>query len=384
MSAAPHPEPAAVPGLPARLADVAGTQPAIVARAPGRANLIGEHTDYNDGYVLPAALDLATWIAGAPADDVLVLRSLEEPGEVQVDLRTGEGPQEGWGLYATAVVRALREAGVALRGLQGWVTTDVPVGAGLSSSAAFEVALATALAQDVPAPLALARIAQRAESVHVGVRCGIMDQLASTAGVAGHAVWIDCRDLSRATVPVADDLRLLVVDSGVARGLANSAYNERRAECERAAAALGVPALRDATLEDVEAAGEELDPVARARARHVVTEHARVAQTVQALGAGDRAALRRLFAASHASLREDYEVSSAELDLLVQQALATDGVVASRLTGAGFGGCTITLVEAARAEEAGAAIAAAYERDSGRRARWWVTRPGAGAARLRG
>ena len=370
--------------MPTGLREAVGSQPGVLARAPGRANLIGEHTDYNDGHVLPAALDLATWVAGERRDGALVLRSLEEPGEVRVDLATGEGPQEGWGRYATAVVRALHDHGVAVRGLDGWVTTQVPVGAGLSSSAAFEVALAAALAEEVPAPLTLARIAQHAESVHVGVRCGIMDQLASTAGAAGQAVWIDCRDLSRALVPVPDDLALLVIDSGVSRGLADSAYNERRAECERAARALGVAALRDATLEDVEAAGADLDPVARARARHVVSEHARVGETVTALRAADHAALARLFHASHESLRADYEVSSPELDLLVSLASATDGVVASRLTGAGFGGCTISLAEAGRAEAAGEAIAAAYEPRSGRRARWWVTRPGAGAARLRG
>src|SRR5919106_6585390 len=249
-----------------RLRAALGTDDLQGYRAPGRANLIGEHTDYNGGFVLPVALEMDTCVAGRPtAERVLRLRSLDEPGDVVVDLDTGAGPDEGWGRYAAGVVRAARDEGQGLRGFEGIVASDVPIGAGLSSSAALEVAIAHAVLQEHPGDLAVARMCRRAENVYCGAQSGIMDQLTATAAVADHALLIDCLDETFDAVVVPYDLTVLVIDSAVRRKLADSWYNERRAECSRAAAALGVETLRDAHLEDIEGLGEP----ERSRARHV-------------------------------------------------------------------------------------------------------------------
>ncbi len=362
--------------LPARVAEVLETVPEIAWRAPGRANLMGDHTDYNDGLVLPVALELSTYVAGDRAP-LVHLVSLDVDGEVEVDPRSGDGPKRGWGAYVTGVVRALLEDGLEVQGLDGVVASDVPVGAGLSSSAALEVAVARALCAHDIDPQRLARICQRAENDHVGVRCGIMDQMASAAARAGHALLIDCADLSVEHVPVPRDLAVLVIDSGSERSLTGSGYNRRRAECERAARALGVPSLRHATLDDVDRAS--LDGVLAARARHVVTENQRVRATAEALRSGDRGALADLFARSHRSLSEDFDVSTPEIDTLVKLAGTTEGIVAARLTGAGFGGCVVALVEAPAARAAGASLAQRYRDERGIEARWWVSAPAGGA-----
>jgi galactokinase len=329
-------------------------------RAPARANLIGEHTDYNDGFVLPAALELATYVAGRQRDDgVVALRSWHGAIDRHVD----------------AVVRALRDEGVDVRGFEGAVDSDVPIGAGLSSSAALEVALAWTLAGSVLEPKRLATICRRAENVYLGTRSGIMDQLTSAAGEAGHALLIDCRDLTVAPIPVPADLSLLVIDSGVRRDLADSAYNDRVAECRSAAEALGVSSLRDATRDDL----DDLSGVLLRRARHVVEENGRVLAAAEALRGGRLDKLGPLFRASHASLADDFEVSTPELDALVAIAEETDGVLAARLTGAGFGGCTINLVGTTTAESAGRAIVDRYAAETGHEARFWVSRPAQGA-----
>jgi galactokinase len=365
--------------VPPRLAAAAGPGAWLAFRAPGRANLIGEHTDYNDGFVLPVALELATWVCGRPADGVLRLDSLDRPGAVEVNLTSGDGPAEDWGRYVTGVVRALRDAGVALRGFAGVLASDLPLGGGLSSSAALELAVARAvLAEELP-PAELARICQRAEDHYVGMRVGIMDQLASAAGRAGHALLIDCRSLDVRPVPFPSGLRVLVLDSAVQRELSDSAYNERRAQCEQAAHVLGVTALRDADAELLESHRDQLDPVVHRRARHVVTENARVIEAADALEAGAVDALGTLFAAAHRSMAEDYEASTPELDLLVELAASTPGVVAARLTGAGFGGCTVNLVEAARARPAAAGILERYRAATGLEGDAWVSRPADGA-----
>jgi len=365
--------------VPSRVAAAAGPGAWLAFRAPGRANLIGEHTDYNDGFVLPVALDLATWVCGRPADGVLRLDSLDRPGTVEVDLASGAGPDESWGRYVTAVVRALRDAGVALRGFAGVLASDLPLGGGLSSSAALELAVARAvLAEELP-PAELARICQRAENHYVGMRVGVMDQLASATGRSGHALLIDCRSLAVRPVPFPSALRVVVLDSAVQRELSDSAYNQRRAQCEQAAEILGVAALRDADQALLERHRERLDPVVYRRARHVVTENARVLEAAAALEAGATAELGPLFAAAHRSMAEDYEASTPELDLLVELAAATRGVAAARLTGAGFGGCTVNLVEAARAEQAGAEILERYRAATGRQGRAWVCSPADGA-----
>ena len=351
----------------------------ITVAAPGRANLIGEHTDYNDGFVLPAALELRTVIEGRRAR-LVTLESDGHAGSVTVDPRTGEGPTEGWGRYVTAVVRVLRDAGLSVGGIEGRVASDVPVGTGLSSSAALEIAVALAVLEEPLDALELARLCQRAENEHVGVRSGIMDQLSSAGASAGHALFIDCRSLETRHVPVPEDLRIVVVDSGQRRELSAGDYNRRRSECEEAARLLGVPSLRELGPDDL-GSGDLPEPLS-ARVRHVVTENERVLLARDALARDDRQALGELFAASHRSLAADFAVSTSRLDALVDAAVAVDGVVGARMTGAGFGGCIVVLVTADRADSAAAEIGERYHAATGHSAQAWVSRPGAGAVEL--
>jgi galactokinase len=344
-------------------------------RAPGRANLIGEHTDYNDGFVLPVAMELDTFVAGRRHARALSLRSLDEPGGVNVDVRSGDGSWDGWGRYAAGVVRALLDEGVKLTGFHGVVASEVPIGSGLSSSAALEVAVARAV---VAAPLEPARLAaacRRAENVYVGTQSGIMDQLTSVAAEAGHALLIDCRDITVRAIPFPPDLSVLVVDSGVRRELAKSAYNERVAECAAAAKALGVDSLRDATRDDL----RRLDGVLLRRARHVIEENDRVLAAADALRDGSVVALGPLFGAAHESMARDFEASTSELDALVGIAEETEGVIAARLTGAGFGGCTVNVVRSEAARAAGREIVHRYRNETGQEARFWASKPAPGA-----
>jgi galactokinase len=281
------------------------------------------------------------------------------------------------------VVRAIRDAGLEMAGFEGVLASDVPRGAGLSSSAALEVGLAMVLLPRPPAPAVLAPICRRAENVYVGVQSGIMDQLSSAAGVAGSALLIDCRTLDVRRVSVPDDLAVLVVDSGVRRSLTDGRYNEVRRDLDEAAWRLGVAALRDVDgtqLAEAERSGA-LSGSVLARARHVVGENRRTLDAAAALEAGRLDEVAALFAASHRSLAADLRVSSQELDALVEIAGRTPGVVASRMTGAGFGGCTVNLVRAAAATRASAAILAAYRERTGREGRAWISRPGDGAGR---
>jgi len=357
----------------------------VLTSAPGRANLIGEYTDVNEGFVLPVALELRTVVAGRRGGRRLVVSSKELAGEppVVVDVDTGDGPERGWGRYATAVVRTLRQAGLAMDGVEGLVSSDVPLGAGLSSSAALEVALALALLREAVDPLPLARLCQRAENEGVGVQSGLMDQFASTGARQGTALLLDCRDDAAEHVPIDPGLVVLVIDSGVPRELSASAYNDRRQECARAAHALGAPSLREVDVATLERVWDDLDDVARRRARHVVTENARVLATARALRTGDDDAVGAAMTASHDSLAGDFEVSTPELDLLVALTRQQPGVVGSRLTGAGFGGCSVSLVRRERAEPVLAAVLAAYAERSGHRPRGWISRPAGGATRSR-
>ena len=353
-----------------------GGPPEVVVRSPGRVNIIGEHTDYNDGWVLPAAIDLGTDVlARRRPGRELHVTSLTV-GETDVvpldDLRPVAGPP--WARYVRGAAAILQDSGVAVPGCDVLLGGDLPLGAGLSSSASVTLGVLTtfaALGAGNLDPVELARTGQRVENDVVGVASGIMDQLAVACGRADHALLIDCRAVAIETVSVPADLRLLVLDSGVPRRLAESGYNQRRAECERAVTGLrqldpSVTALRDATPELLAAAGDRLDPVAARRARHVITEDHRVLAAAAALRAGDGAAVGRLLIASHASLRDDYEVSIDELDVLVDLALEEDGVLGARLTGAGFGGCAIALVEAPSAASAAERIAARYRDRTGR------------------
>jgi len=309
----------------------------IRAVAPGRVNLIGDHTDYLGGLVLPMAIHLGTTVEGTPGGETVSLTSADEavPATVPLDVEDPATVEPGWARYVAGVVAEVRPT----TGFTGTVSTTLPIGGGLSSSAALEVAVALALGFE-GTPLELAEACQRAEQRASGVPSGIMDQLASAAGVEGAALLIDCRSMEVRPVAVPDDIEIVVVDSGEARTLVGSAYAERRGQAEMAESVIGP--LRDATTLDLK---KLQDPVTAARARHVMTENARVWAFAEALSQGWPAEAGALMAASHASLRDDYEVSTPTLDALVGRLSATPGVYGARLTGAGFGGCVVALTE---------------------------------------
>jgi len=369
-------------------ADRFGRQPDGIWAAPGRANLIGEHTDYNDGFVLPLAIDHRVTVAAARrADDRLRLLSLEK-GERELTLSDiGPGLVEGWAGYVAGAVWSLAREGAAVGGLDLALTSDVPVGSGLSSSAAVECAtvLATRDLYGGPDDLArLALIAQRAENEVVGVPSGIMDQMASMACIAGHVLLLDTRSLAAEQVPFDPDaagLTLLVIDTRVSHALADGAYAERRRACEKAARLLGLPALRDATEADVAAAADLLGEVRHRRARHVVTENARVLEVVARLRAGRLEAIGPLLTASHESLRDDYEVSAPELDTAVEAAL-TSGALGARMTGAGFGGCALALAPAVEVGAVTRTVTAAFANQGFRAPTVFAVHPAHGARRL--
>ena len=346
-----------------------------VVRAPGRVNLIGEHTDYNLGLVLPAAIDLEIRIALVPTDDRRVELVSGATGERAGFDLDAIGPRRGaWVDYVAGTAWALADVGIATRGLRGIIVSSLPTASGLSSSAALELASAWALADEpggAVAPIELARTCQRAENAYVGVNCGLMDQFASACGVGGDAVLLDCRSLEFRPIalPLATHT-LVVIHTGSTRSLTTSQYNVRRAQCEAAAAALaardpGVRSLRDVTPAMLPRIRELVGDDAFRRSRHVVTENARVMDTIEALATGDIAAVGRLWAASHASLRDDFEVVSPELDALVEIASAVPGVAAARMTGAGFGGCTINLVERGAVSALRTAVEARYQARTG-------------------
>ena len=363
------------------------------ARAPGRVNLIGEHTDYNGGYVLPMAVEREVRVAFLPADSGPVRLWSADYGEWdEFDLGATEARPaggHGWRRYVRGVAWALQEAGCRLRPLWGIVQGDVPVGAGLSSSAALEVATARAFCAaagiERPGP-ELARICRRAENEFVGVRCGIMDQFVSIHARRDHALLLDCRSLDHEHVPLdGAAVRVVVCNTMVRHELGSSAYNERRARCEAAARILdaragGVEQLRDVTPEMLREHADALDDLTCRRARHVVSEIDRTARAADALRGGDYRRFGRLMCESHESLRDDYEVSCAELDLMVELARALPGVLGARMTGAGFGGCTVNLVERARADEFTRAVAEGYEARTGTRPEVYGFAPAAGAA----
>ena len=356
---------------------LASTGPVQLVRAPGRVNLIGEHTDYNEGLVLPAAIDREIWIAFEPWDRGEVELTSAGFGETRSFSFEGLSPEtrgaRSWIDYVAATAWAMRDAGLPIRGFRGVMDSTVPIGSGLSSSAALEMASSWALAvprAPRPDPGVMAAIAQRGENRYVGVNCGIMDQFASAAGRAGHALLIDCRVNRFKTAPIPEGLSLVVCETGSLRKLEVSAYNTRRSECELGVKLIaerepGVKALRDVDEAMLERNRDRLPEVVARRCEHVVRENARVMDTVSALRDGDLDALGRLFAASHASLRDLYEVSSAELDAMVDIAVAVPGVVASRMTGAGFGGCTVNLVEQGAEEALRDAVLVQYQKRTG-------------------
>jgi galactokinase len=360
-----------------------------VVRAPGRVNLIGEHTDYNEGLVLPVAIDLETWICSVPSDDRSVELTRSDTGEREAFDVDDPGSRRGrWIDYPAGVAAALASRGVGLRGVRGVIASTLPISAGLSSSAALELASAWTLAVTPPplSPMELARAAQEAENRYVGVNSGIMDQFASAFGRDDAALLLDCRSLASRPVPLPlERVRLVVCYSDAPRELAGSAYNERRAECERAVEVLrenghDVDSLRDVTLPMLEPLRDGPDARPARRAEHVIQENQRVLDTEAALAAGDLVAVGRSFAESHASLRDLYEVSSPELDALVEIAASTEGVVAARMTGAGFGGCTVNLVEPGAESRLMDAVATRYTAMTGRVGQVWPVRPARGAS----
>jgi galactokinase len=363
-----------------------------VVRAPGRVNLIGEHTDYNEGFVLPVAIDLGIAIALLPTDDGRVRLTLAETGETgEFDPTAVGGRQGSWIDYVAGIAWAMAEAGLGPRGFRGILASDLPQGAGLSSSAALEVVSAWALSGgERPAvdPMRLVHLVQRGENGFIGLNNGIMDQFASIFGEAGRALLLDCRTLDHRSIPMADDdLALVACHSGSPRRLESSAYNERRSQCEAAVAVIagtepGVTSLRDVSPAMLEAARPRMDPVVAARAEHIVHENDRVLATVSAFEAGDLPTVGRLFYESHASMRDLFGISSPELDALVEIARATPGVIGARLTGAGFGGCTINLVRRAAVGALREAVMREYPARTGLTPRVFEVAASAGARRI--
>lgn len=368
-----------------------GIHPRLIVRAPGRVNLIGEHTDYNEGFVLPIAIDRATYVAArARPDQTVRIYSAQFHQEDSFSLEHIERSQSApWSNYVRGVARGLQARDLPLTGADLLIHSDVPLGGGLSSSAALEVSVGYAfqllnnfnlLGEE------LALLAQGAENSFVGMQCGIMDQFMSALGRAGHALLLDCRDLSYRTIPIPPDVRIIVCDSGVRHSLVGSEYNERRAACNEAVRLLRarlpkIGALRDVSVDDLEANADLLPAAILPRARHVVTENQRTVRAATALEHGDLALFGRLMNESHASLRDDYEVSVPEIDLLTDLARAVPGCYGSRITGGGFGGSTVSLVTLSAVEAFAAQVAEAYKAQSGRDTTIHVCTPSEGVAR---
>jgi galactokinase len=368
---------------------VFGSPPEVVARAPGRVNLIGEHTDYNDGFVLPAAIDRYIVFAGRRrAGRQVRLHSLDFEGEVEFSLDSiSRDAQHPWSNYFRGVSKFLEADGHRLSGAEVVFGGDVPREAGLSSSAAVEVA-ATVFWQrlmNLPLdPVYTVKLARKAENEFVGVPCGIMDQFISALGRQDHALFLDCRDLTYRHVPLRGGVKVVVCNSGVKRALAQSEYEVRLKQCRQAVAQVAatgraVKSLREVEPADLEAARPALSELLLRRARHVVTENQRVLEAVRVLEEGDLERFGELMNASHASLRDDYEVSSKELDVLAELAWKQPGVLGARMTGAGFGGCTVNLVRAEAAEAFAEAVGKGYQDALGLKAEIYVCRASDGA-----
>ncbi len=338
--------------------------PQWIVRAPGRVNLIGEHTDYNDGFVLPLAIDRAVWIAlRARRDRRVVVYSADFDQQAEFDLERLVKEGSDWIEYLKGVAWSLQEAGYRLTGWEGVLCGDVPKGAGLSSSAALEVATARAFsAADglLWEAATMAKLGQRTENLWVGVNCGIMDQLISAAGRACHALLIDCRTLQTTPVPFPAGTAVVILDTGTRRGLVGSAYNERRCQCEEAAEFFGVKALRDVNLGQFHARAAGLDETTGRRARHVISENQRTLEAAESMRRNDPTSLGMLMDQSHQSLRDDYEVSNDALNVMVEIAQAQPACYGARMTGAGFGGCAVAVVDLQGAEDFAASVAAEY------------------------
>ena len=388
--------------------------PKLIVRAPGRVNLLGEHVDYNDGFVLPAAIDRAVWVACSPAStphSTLVAADLDERVSFSSETILAKTDLQGkslphWAKYPVGCAWALNGAGVETPSINAVFSSDVPRGSGLSSSAAVEMAFISAfLALRSPSAhlgsgasrgasavearfeknldaMTRARLGQRAENEYVGVNCGIMDQFASACGKRDHALFLDCRSLEWQAVPLPEDVAILVADTAVPRSLSDSAYNERRSACEAAARLLGVKALRDVSVAEFQRNKHRLPELVARRARHVVEEIQRTQQAVFLLKQGNTRAFGRLMNECHESLRDLYEVSCPELDVMVTIARSLPGCYGARLTGAGFGGCTVNLVAQSEAESFARELAGRYTAETGKIPSVYICRAEAGAERV--
>jgi galactokinase len=375
--------------------EIFGYKPTVTVRAPGRVNLLGEHVDYNEGVVLPAAIDRQVNLAAAPANSSLVTLHAHDLkrqvvfslSELDRKIDNMGQPLPGWARYPAGVAWALQEAGYALTGMNAIYASDIPIGAGLSSSAAVEVAFATtwqALTGWNIDKLTLARLCQRAENEYVGVSTGLMDQFASVCGVEGHVLRFDTRNLDWEPLRLPAGTAIVIADSGIRRSLTNSGYNDRRAACEQAVELLQkflprITSLRDVSSVELAAYSTLLPPVVEKRAEHVVKEIHRVEQAIIALGRGDSQMFGGFMFASHKSLRDLYQVSLPELDYLVEIARGLPGIYGARLTGAGFGGCTVNLVDEIYAQAFIQGLVEGYHKKTGRTASVYLCQASRGA-----
>ena len=349
-----------------------GEAPALIAHAPGRVNIIGEHTDYNEGFVFPAAINFGTWVAATKRtdNDIVVTAMDYENQQNQFSLSDiNYDEEQGWANYVRGVVKVLKEAIPDFGGANLLVTGNVPQGAGLSSSASFEVAILKALSALYELPLdgvQAALLGQKAENTVVGCSCGIMDQLISAMGNEGMAMLLDCQSLAIEHSPLPDSHQIVIINSNVKRGLVDSEYNLRRQQCEQGASLLGVSSLREATMEMLEGAKAHMPEVVYRRAKHIVTENARTLAASQALKAGDIETVSEAMAQSHISMRDDFEITVRPIDYLVEiigEVLGKSGGV--RMTGGGFGGCVVALVPTDKVEAVKQVVADKYSDETG-------------------
>jgi len=361
------------------------SKPEHIVHAPGRVNLIGEHTDYNDGFVLPMAIDRGIWIAFHPRDDKTVrLFSLDFESDSAFEL-SSLTPGKGWAEYPKGIANQLFQAGYELHGFDAAMTGDVPLGAGLSSSAALELAIARAFSVVSSFewdPSKMARLSQKAENDWVGVNCGIMDQMASAASKEGHALFLDCRTLEIQHSPLPQGISIAILDTSTRRGLVDSAYNERRVQCEQAARWFGVKTLRDVSLDmlnNISPKTSGLNQAAYKRAKHVITENARVLEAVNVMKNENMKRLGELFNASHDSLRDDFEVTNKALDTIVDVAREQSSCYGARMTGAGFGGCAVALIDKKEASAFAEVVKREYKRRSGLEPEIYISQPCDGA-----
>ena len=356
-----------------------------VFRAPGRVNLIGEHTDYSDGFVMPAAIEFATYVAASPRNDGRLVVHSENYGTTEeIDIARAQR-RPHWSDYPAGVAVELRRMGLEMPGANLLISGDVPMGAGLSSSAAIEVSTAMALlaiSNRQAGRSEIALVCQRAENNFVGARCGIMDQFIACNGRAGSALRLDCRSLEFQPVAIPAGMSIVVCNTMVRHAIAGGEYNQRRQQCEEAARRLGGRVLRDISLPDFQRQEQGLPDIERRRARHVITENARVGEFARALEQDDRPQLGRLMAESHRSLRHDFEVSCRELDFMVEVANQVEGTVGARMTGGGFGGCTVNLVRDDAVGRFRDHVAREYERLTGRHPEIYTTGAADGAGEV--